>query len=363
MRDVAGARLTTDDLTRRIEGWRGESVVVAREPETDTWMFIALHDTRMGPAVGGTRMKTYSTLGDGLLDALRLAEGMTYKWAGVGIPFGGGKAVLATRETLTGDRRHRVLERYGRLLGSLRGAFRTGVDLGTTPEDMKVVSDAAPYVMGILHGHSTDPGPFTALGVLAGIRAALQSRFGTDSLEGRSVLIQGVGDVGQPLAEMLADAGARLVMCDIDEDTAGAWADRLGGTVVAPADMAGADVDIYAPCAVGATVNPETVPLLRCHIVAGSANNQLATSEDADRLHERGILYAPDYIINAGGAIAFGRMQLGVTEGQQLRSEVEAIGDTLAEVFEEAAAAKESPVHAAQRRAERFLATRESGSA
>jgi leucine dehydrogenase len=308
-------------------------------------------------------MRTYSTLGDGLLDAMRLAEGMTYKWAGVGIPFGGGKAVLATRETLTGDRRGRVLERYGRLLGSLRGAFRTGVDLGTTPEDMKVVSDAAPYVMGILHGHSTDPGPFTALGVFAGMRAALQSRFGTDSFEGRSVLIQGVGDVGQPLAGLLAEAGARLVMCDIDEDTAGTWAERLGGTVVAPADMADAEVDIYSPCAVGATINPEAVSRLRCQIVAGSANNQLATTEDADRLHERGILYAPDYIINAGGAIAFGRIQLGVTEGEQIRSEVEAIGDTLAEIFEEAAVAGESPVHAAQRRAERFLATPEAGSA
>lgn len=337
--------------------------MIARDPETDTWIFIALHDTRPGPAVGGTRMKTYPTPGDGLLDAMRLAEGMTYKWAGVGIPFGGGKAVLATRETLAGETRRRLLQRYGRLLGSLRGAFRTGVDLGTTPEDMKVVSDGAPYVMGIIHGHSTDPGPYTALGVFAGMRAALLTRFGTDSFDGRSVLIQGVGDVGQPLAKMLAEAGARLVMCDIDDETAQSWADKLGGTVVAPADMADAHVDIYAPCAVGATVNSETVPRLRCQIVAGSANNQLQAVEDADRLHERGILYAPDYIINAGGAIAFGRMQLGVTEEEQIRSEVEGIGATLTEIFEEAAAAEESPVHAAQRRAVRFLATPEAGSA
>ncbi len=336
---------------------------MARDPATDTWIFIALHDTRMGPAVGGTRMKTYPTLGEGLLDAMRLAEGMTYKWAGVGIPFGGGKAVLATRETLTGDRRQRLLERYGRLLSSLRGAFRTGVDLGTTPEDMKVVSGGAPYVMGILHGHSTDPGPYTALGVLAGMRAALQSRFGDSSLEGRSVLIQGVGDVGLPLAHMLADAGARLVMCDIDEETARASAERLVGTVVAPADMADAEVDIYSPCAVGATLDAETVPRLRCHIVAGSANNQLQAPEDAERLHERDILYAPDYIINAGGAIAFGRMQLGVTDEEQIRSEVEGIGATLAAIFEEAAAGDESPVHAARRRAERYLANPEAGSA
>lgn len=355
--------MTPDDLTRRIEGWPGESVVVARDAETDTWIFIALHDTRMGPAVGGTRMRTYPTLGEGLLDAMRLAEGMTYKWAGVGIPFGGGKAVLATRETLTGARRRHLLERYGQLLASLRGAFRTGVDLGTTPEDMKVISGGAPYVMGILHGHSTDPGPYTALGVFAGMRAALQSRFGDDSFEGRSVLIQGIGDVGQPLARMLAAAGARLFVCDIDEGAARTWADELAGTVVAPPDMEDTEVDVLSPCAVGATLNPETIPRLRCRIVAGSANNQLETREDADRLHERGILYAPDYIINAGGAIAFGRMGLGVTDEDLIHAEVEGIGATLAEIFAEAAASDESPLNAAQRRAERFLARQEPGSA
>lgn len=355
--------MTPDDLTTRIQSWPGESVVVARDPDTDTWIFIALHDTRMGPAVGGTRMKTYSTPGEGLLDAMRLAEGMTYKWAGVGIPFGGGKAVLATPETLTGDRRRHLLERYGRLLSSLQGTFRTGVDLGTTPEDMKVISGGSPYVMGILHGYSKDPGPFTALGVFAGMRAALQTRFGAESFDGRSVLVQGIGDVGRPLAEMLADAGAQLVVCDIDEEVARAWADKLSGSVVSPEDMADAQVDIYSPCAIGATLNPETIPRLRCRIVAGSANNQLQAVEDADRLHERGILYAPDYIINAGGAIAFGRMGLGVTDEDRIRAEVEGIGSTLAAIFEEAAAAEESPVHVAQRRAERFLASPGAGSA
>jgi leucine dehydrogenase len=346
---------------RRIEGWHGEAVVVARDAESDTWIFIALHDTRLGPAVGGTRMKCYPALGDALLDAMRLAEGMTYKWAGIGIPFGGGKAVLATRETPVGEARHRLLQRYGRLLGTLRGTFRTGVDLGTTPEDMKRVAGAAPYVMGVADGHSADPGPYTALGVFAGIEAAARSRFGHDSLEGRSVLVQGVGDVGLPLAQMLAEAGARVILCDIDEDQVRGAAAELEGEILAPEDMYDRAVDIYSPCAVGATLNPESIPRLQCDIVAGSANNQLQSAEDAERLHERGILYAPDYIVNAGGAIAFGRLHLGVTDEDEIRAEVAAIGASLDEIFELAAEANESPVHSAQRRAESFLSSRETG--
>jgi leucine dehydrogenase len=355
--------LTPDDLTRRIEAWPGEAVVVARDAETDTWMFIALHDTRLGPAVGGTRMKTYPTLGEALLDAMRLAEGMTYKWAGVGIPFGGGKAVLATRETPKGEARHRLLRRYGRLLGSLRGTFSTGVDLGTTPEDMKRVAAATPFVMGVADGHSEDPGPYTALGVFAGIEAAARHRYGDPSLSGRSVLVQGVGDVGLPLAEMLADAGARLLLCDIDGEQARTAAVSLEGEVVAPEDMYDRAVDIYAPCAVGATLNPTSIPRLQCEIVAGSANNQLQSTEDAELLHERGVLYAPDYIINAGGAIAFARLHLGVTDDDEIRAEVSAIGSSLDEIFELAASANESPLHSARRRAEKFLESAETGSA
>jgi len=345
----------TDTLREKIEAWDGESVVVAFDAPTGTWIFIALHDTRLGPAIGGTRMKTYPSPADGLVDALRLGAGMTYKWAGVRIPFGGGKAVLATPGPLDPDARNGLLERYGARLASLRGAFRTGVDLGTTPEDMLRIDRGAGYVMGIVDGHPEDPGPYTALGVFVGIRAAVARVFGDASLAGRSVLVQGVGDVGLPLAEMLADAGASVLVSDIDESAVSAAVERLGATAVPPDRVPDTEVDVYAPCAIGATVNPDTIPRLRCRIVAGSANNQLLTDADADALHERGILYAPDYIINAGGAVAFGRMAEGLRDRGRLEAEVGEIERTLERIFAEAREAGESPLHAARRLSERFL--------
>lgn len=345
----------TDRFKEKIEAWDGESVVLSYDAPTGTWIFIALHDTRLGPAIGGTRMKTYPSPVDGLVDALRLGAGMTYKWAGVRIPFGGGKAVLATPGPLDTEIRNGLLERYGRRLASLRGAFRTGVDLGTTPEDMLRVDRGTGYVMGIADGHPEDPGPYTALGVFVGIRAAVARVFGAPSLDGRTVLVQGIGDVGLPLAEMLVDAGAGLLVSDVDEAAVARAVERLDATAVPPDDVYGAEVDVYAPCAIGATVNPDTIPRLRCRIVAGSANNQLLSEPDADALHERGILYAPDYIINAGGAVAFGRMAEGIHDRARLESEVEEIEHTLERIFREAGEADESPLHAARRLAERFL--------
>jgi leucine dehydrogenase len=347
----------SDTLRDHIEAWGGESVVISYDSPTGTWMFIALHDTRHGPATGGTRMKTYPAIEDGLVDALRLGEGMTYKWAGVGMPFGGGKAVLATPGPLDDDARNGLLDRYGELLVSLRGSFRTGVDMGTNPEDLARVDRGVGTVMGIVDGHSQDPGPYTALGVFVGIQAALSQKLGSPSLTGRSVLVEGVGDVGRPLAEMLSEAGAAVILADIDPGAAKALARRIGAEVVAPADSHETPVDVYAPCAVGATLNPDTVPRLRCGVVAGSANNQLLTPADADALHERGILYAPDYIINAGGAIAFGHMAGGMDARSELEAEVRKIGPTLTGIFVEAAVAGQSPFHAAKRLAERFLDT------
>lgn len=347
----------TDTLREKIESWDGDAVVVSFDRPTGTWIFIALHDTSMESSIGGTRMKSYPTPADGLEDALRLGEGMTYKWAGVGIPFGGAKGVMATPGRLDEAARDGLLFRYGKLIGTLGGRFRTGVDLGTTPEDLLKVAETCDYVVGIVDGHSEDPGPFTALGVFVGIRAAISHRFGDDSVAGHSVLIQGVGDVGLPLAEMLADAGATLLVSDIDEHAARSAARRFGADVVDPEDVYDAEVDVYAPCAVGATVNPETIPRLRCSIIAGSANNQLLTDTDAESLHERGILYAPDYIINAGGAVAFAGIYEGVTDEAELQSRVKAIEGSLARIFEEAGRRSESPLAAARRVAERFLAT------
>jgi len=348
----------TDTFRQTIEAWDGESVLVSHDRTTETWIFIALHDTRLGCAVGGTRMKTYPTAVDGLVDALRLGKGMTYKWAGIGIPFGGGKAVLATPGPLPHEERNGLLDRYGKLLASLRGAFRTGVDLGTTPEDLLRVDRGAGYVIGVADGHSEDPGPYTALGVFGGIRAAVSHRFGTESLEGRSVLVQGVGGVGRPLAELLAAEGAKIYVSDIDGEVARAVAAGVEGQTVDPDDVYDADVDVYAPCAVGATINPDTLPRLRCAIVAGSANNQLLSDALAVGLRERGILYAPDYIINAGGAMAFAGLYEGVTDKADLNARVRGIEDSLRSIFSEARDAGESPLASAKRLAEGYLRDR-----
>ncbi|MDX1392953.1 MAG: Glu/Leu/Phe/Val dehydrogenase dimerization domain-containing protein [Gemmatimonadota bacterium] len=347
----------TDTLRAKIEAWDGDAVVVSYDRPTGTWIFIALHDTSMASSIGGSRMKTYPTPADGLEDALRLGQGMTFKWAGVGIPFGGAKGVMAIPGRLDDETRDGLLRRYGRLVQSLEGRFRTGVDLGTTPEDLLTVAETCDYVVGVVDGRSEDPGPFTALGVFVGIRAAIAHRFADDRVAGHSVLIQGVGDVGLPLAEMLVEAGATVLLSDIDEDVASRAAARLGARVVDADEVYATEVDVYAPCAVGATVNPDTIPLLRCAIVAGSANNQLLTPDDAAALHERGILYAPDYIINAGGAVAFAGIYEGIDDVDELNGRVEMIEGSLARIFDEAEAADESPLAAARRVAEQFLAT------
>lgn len=346
-----------DGIQAGIEAWKGQAVVCRHDAETGSWVFIALHDATLGPPVGGCRMRAYRTPAEGLHDALRLAEGMTYKWAAVDYPFGGGKSVLAVPRALEGESRAGLLRRFGRLLATLRGTYMTGVDLGTTPDDMRTVAEACDYVMGVSAdgSESRDPGPYTALGVFVGIRSALRAAFGSDDPAGRRVLVQGLGDVGEPLARLLAGAGAELLLTDLDQARAGAVAAELGATVLASDAAFDAECDVFAPCAVGAVLNPDTIPRLRCRVVAGSANNQLESASDADRLHERGILYAPDYVVNAGGAIAFGLMHRGQDDDAEIRRHVERIETSLDEIFAEAAAADESPAPAARRRAERIL--------
>lgn len=348
--------MNADALRDQIEAWNGQSVLVSHDEPSGTWIFIALHDLTLGPAVGGTRMKVYPEIEDGLRDATRLAEGMTYKWASIDLPFGGGKAVLAIPRPFEGEERTALLRRYGRILRSLGGMYSTGVDMGVTPEDMQIVAEEAPgSVKGASSDSSTDPGPFTALGVLVGIRATLRAALGSDQIAGRTFLVQGVGDVGLPLARMLAEAGGTLLISDIDADAAARVAEELGGSVVSAEQTYEAECDVFVPCAIGGILNEETIPSLRCRAIAGSANNQLGTLEDGERLHERGILYAPDYIVNGGGAIAFGRMSLGESDHDLLRDEVRTIETSLDEIFAEAAEAAESPLHAAIRHAHRAL--------
>lgn len=340
-----------------LEGWDGVGVVVRHDQPTGTWIFIALHDDTLGPATGGCRMKVYDRPEDGLADALRLSEGMTHKWAAMDFPFGGGKSVLAIPHALEGAERRGLLHRFGELMNSLGGRYGTGADLGTTVEDMQTIAEVSEYVIGV-HGRTEgpmDPSPFTALGVFEGIRSALRHRFGSGDFAGRSVLVEGVGAVGGPLAERLAGAGATLLVADIDAERAASVARALGGMSVRLADVPSTECDVYAPCAVGATLNAETIPELHCAIVAGAANNQLAAPEDATRLLERGILYAPDYVINGGGAMAFTSIYMGADDLAEVERRVRSIGESLDTIFAEAAERGASPVVGAQAHVARVL--------
>lgn len=347
----------SETLLELVQGWEGKGVVLHFDAPTRTWMFVALHDDTLGPAVGGCRMKVYDRPEEGLRDALRLAEGMTLKWAAAGLPFGGGKAVLAVPAPLSGRVRKELLHRFGSLLNTLGGSYATGPDLGTTPADMKDIATVSAHVSGLAKepGWPEDPGPYTALGVYAGIRAAIRHRRGSESLKGVKVLVQGVGGVGEPLARLLAAAGAGVLLADADEAKAFSLAVELGGSGVSPEIVYDTECDVYAPCAVGATLNQKTIPRLRCEIVAGSANNQLATEEDAQRLQARGILYAPDFVINAGGAMVFGLLHRELALPDELEERVYGIGVALGDIFAEADALGTDPLTAARKRALRAL--------
>ncbi|MBA3365732.1 MAG: Glu/Leu/Phe/Val dehydrogenase, partial [Actinobacteria bacterium] len=316
-----------------------------------------LHSTRLGPAGGGTRMKVYGTPAEALEDAMRLSAAMTRKLAVAGLPFGGGKAVIAVPEIPGGEQRRALFLRYADLVASLGGTYRTSSDMNTGEADMDVIGERTEYVFGrsVQAGGSGSPAPPTAVGVYHGIRASLSHVFGSDDLEGRTVLVQGAGGVGSPLADQLANAGASVLVADIDPGRAHAVAARVGGAALPADQLYETDCDVYAPCAVGGILSVATVPRLRCRIVAGSANNQLAEPEAADLLHARGILYAPDFVINAGGAIAIvGLEQLGWTESE-LDTALARIGETLRQTYERADARGISTAAAADLLAEERL--------
>lgn len=347
----------TESIEQLVEDWDGLAVVSRYHSPTGSWIFVAFHDARLGSPCGGTRLAHYPSPSAGLRDAMRLARGMTHKWAALKFKQGGGKAVLAVPEDLDATGRRELLLDYGRLLESLGGVFSTGRDLGTSDDDMRVLSEVTAHVHGVDRDNqeTRDPGPYTAHGVAAAVRAVLQSAFESDELAGRSVLIQGVGGVGEPLARRLAAAGATLLLSDVDETRAAKLAQELGASTVPAADVYETECDVYAPCALGATLNEETIPLLRCRTIAGSANNQLAEDDDAERLRARGILYAPDFIANGGGALAFGLINSGLTDEGRIARRLDGIGTNLSDVFREAASRGESPHSVAIRRIQDVL--------
>jgi leucine dehydrogenase len=321
-----------------LEEWDGETAVIRRNPESDAWIFVCVHSTRLGPAGGGTRMKVYATAAEALEDAMRLSAAMTRKLAIAGLPFGGGKAVLAVPSIPSGEQRRSLLLRYGDLVASLGGTYRTSSDINTNEADMDVIGERTEYVFGRSReaGGSGNPAAPAAVGVYHGLRSSVEYAFGSPDLEGRTVVVQGAGGVGSALAEHLATAGASVFVADIDSERARDVAARVDGRAVETDEVSRIECDVYAPCAVGSVLSSETVEQLRCRIVAGSANNQLAQPDAAELLRARGILYAPDYVINGGGAIALvGLEQLGWSSAQ-LDAALEQIGHTLRQIYERA---------------------------
>ena len=322
-----------------LETWDGESVSIHRDRETGTWMFICVHSTALGTAAGGTRMKHYPTPDDALLDGMRLSEAMSLKLASVDFPHGGGKAVIAlpSAEIPQGDARRRLLHEYGRFINSLGGLYSCAPDMNTSAADMDVIAEVTPYVFCKTEaaGGAGDTAPDTAVGVLHGIRASCRYAFGSDDLSQRSVLVQGAGGVGGRLIDLLLEADTKVIATDIDPARLAHMRDK--GIEVVAADRAlTTPCDVLAPCATGGIINARTIPNLQCRVIAGGANNQLETPADADALRGRGIAYAPDFVINAGGVLHGGGLEEQHWTHEVLESKLAGIGDVIFEIFQRA---------------------------
>jgi leucine dehydrogenase len=313
-----------------------EAVLFGHDAPTGLRAVIAIHSTALGPAAGGCRMWPYATTTDAVADVLRLSRGMSYKNAMAGLPFGGGKAVLI------GDSRTakspELFAAFGRMVDSLRGRYVTAEDVGTTIADMTHVARATKYVSGLGRAPGEaggDPSPKTALGVFLGIRAASRFRLGRTDLDGLTVAVQGVGGVGYHLCGLLARAGARLKVADVLPPAVERVCDEFKATPVAAVKVLEEEADVLAPCALGAILNTRSIARLRATVVAGAANNQLAQGQDGEALRAAGVLYAPDYVINAGGIISVAREYYGGTEAQVLE-DIDRIPARLTEIFERA---------------------------
>lgn len=286
-----------------MESYDYENLYFCQEKALGLKAIIAIHNTTLGPAAGGIRMWPYETEEQAIRDVLRLARGMTYKCAACGVSYGGGKCVII------GDPKHDKTEArlraLARFIDRLNGLFITGVDVGTNLDDMVIMRMETPYVVTLPEswGGPGDSSEATAYGVVQGMRACLKEVFGSPNLQGRSVALQGVGAVGHHALRYLTEAGAKVIVADIDEERARQFASRYRAEVTSTSEIERLDVDIYCPCALGSVLNDESIPELRCKIICGSANNQLAEERHGDMIQARGILYAPDFIVNAGGLL------------------------------------------------------------
>jgi len=314
-----------------------ELVVFGSDASSGLKAIVAIHSSALGPAAGGCRMWPYRSTAEAVTDALRLSRGMSYKNAMAGLPFGGGKAVIIADPRTA--KSPALLAAFGRMVDSLGGRYITAEDVGTTTADMEQVARATQHVSGLGRRHGEaggDPAPKTALGVLLGIKAAVRFKLGGSGLDGVEVAVQGVGGVGYHLCRLLAAEGARLRVADVRQCAAERVREELGATIVPPGSVLAEDVDVIAPCALGGILNSQSLPYLRARVVAGAANNQLGTDADGHALHQTGVLYAPDYVINAGGIISVAREHLGGVTEAQVTAEIHAIPARLTEIFERA---------------------------
>jgi leucine dehydrogenase len=278
-----------------------EEVVFFHDRPSGLRAIVAIHSTALGPALGGTRFYPFPTEEEALRDVLRLARGMTYKAAAAGLDLGGGKAVIIGDPKR--DRSEELLRTYGRFIESLGGRYITAVDVGTSREDMDILRRETRWVTGVSKrlGGSGDPSPVTAYGVFQGLRACVEDALRAPSLEGVRVVVQGAGKVGYHLVKHLVEAGASVTIADVDVDAVGRAVNEFGVDTVEPEKAHAVECDVFAPCALGAVVRDDTLPNLKCRVIGGAANNQLERPEHGDALHELGILYAPDFVINSGG--------------------------------------------------------------
>lgn len=335
-----------------LEKYDYEQLVFCQDRDTGLKAIIGIHDTTLGPALGGTRIWDYDSEEEAIIDALRLARGMTYKNAAAGLNLGGGKTVIM------GDpdkiKSEQLFRAFGRFIEGLNGRYITAEDMNAGTQDMSYINDETDYVVG-LEGKSGNPSPVTAFGVFRGIVAAASEVYGSDNLNGKVVAVQGLGAVGYGVCEHLKEAGAELIVTDIRKESIERAVNELGAKAVDPDDIYGVDCDIFAPCAMGAIVNDFTIEKLKCKIVAGSANNQLAEEKHGDMLEDKGILYVPDYVVNSGGVINVYEELKGYNK-ERAMSRASAIYDAVKKVIKISKEEKIPTYKAADRMAEDRIA-------
>ncbi|KGR78377.1 Glu/Leu/Phe/Val dehydrogenase dimerization domain-containing protein [Ureibacillus manganicus] len=320
------------EIFKYMEKYDYEQLVFCQDQTSGLKAIIAIHDTTLGPALGGVRMWPYATEDEAVEDALRLARGMTYKNAAAGLNLGGGKTVIIGDPSK--DKNEEMFRALGRFIQGLNGRYITAEDVGTTEADMDLIHEETNYVTGIspTFGSSGNPSPVTAYGVFLGMKASVKEAFGSDSLKGIRVAVQGLGNVAYALCDYLHQEGAELIVTDINKKAVERVVSNFGARAVQPDEIYKQEAEVFSPCALGAIINDETIPQLKAKVIAGSANNQLKESRHGNVLHEKGIIYAPDYVINAGGVINVADELYGYNRDRAMKR-VETIYDSLSKIY------------------------------